>query len=90
MSDTSGPAFPQPMFESPNDGFIAPESYGYGGMTLRDYFAAAALQGMCSCQDFVNEVAKCSSSKTEVRQQIAGWAYKFADEMLVAKAREAM
>lgn len=42
-------AFPQPMMESQNGGGpITPASYGYGGMTIREYFAGRALQGIIS------------------------------------------
>lgn len=41
--NTGGPAFPVPGLSNlPNDQFIWPET----GMTLRDYFAAKAMQGM--------------------------------------------
>jgi len=68
-----GPAFPLPVtdqeccrrFES-----------GYGGMTLRDYFAAKALQGICSSgpgMSWTEDLLACE-------------AYRLADAML--KARE--
>lgn len=40
-----GPAFPQPQID--NQGRIdSALQFGEGGMTLRDYFAAKAMQGM--------------------------------------------
>ena len=59
--ETGGPAFPVPT--------------GCGaewGMTLRDYFAAKAMQAMIAAH--------------EPDDAIPGWAYGMADEML--KARE--
>jgi len=47
--------------------------YGSNGMTLRDYFAAAALQG-----NLIEPTAN--------NEQVAKWAYSLADAML--KARE--
>ena len=47
------------------------------GMTLRDYFAAAALQGLMAEYD----------PEDELEHHIAKWSYKAADAML--KAREA-
>ncbi|MEP9173927.1 hypothetical protein ABKU77_05395 [Enterobacter kobei] len=47
--------------------------YSGPGMTLRDYFAAKAMQAMISAH--------------EPKGAIPGWAYKMADEML--RAREA-
>jgi len=60
-----GPAFPLQS--------IGPEFQpGYSGMTLRDYFAAAALQGFCSAWGH------------DIKS--AAYAYELADAML--KARE--
>ena len=44
---TGGPAFPFPAYTYPN-GEI---NHGEGGMTLRDYFAAKAMQGLLSADD---------------------------------------
>ena len=65
-TNTGGPAFPT---ERP-----AMSEYGKG-MTLRDYFAAKAMQGM------MHDVSQ------PVGEVIAEWAYQVADAML--KAREA-
>jgi hypothetical protein len=48
------------------------------GMTLRDYFAAKAMQGYCSDPDYKKD---CGQEDTAIS------AYKMADAML--KAREA-
>ena len=64
--ETGGPAFP----------FVEPPTAGYSiatGMTLRDYFAAHAMQG------------KVAAGATGY-EDIAFYAYKYADAML--KARE--
>lgn len=48
MTDkTGGPAYPQFMVTGP-DGKLTSgwDGWGVGGMTLRDYFAAAALTGL--------------------------------------------
>lgn len=69
MSDTNtgGPAFP-----SPTDGMLDNE-----GMTLRDYFAAKALQGMLA-----------ENGGGPMRNNtLAEFSYEIADAML--KAREA-
>jgi hypothetical protein len=64
-TNTGGPAFPCPTI-----------SIGqHQGMTLRDYFAAKAMQGM------MHDVTQ------PVGEVIAAWAYEVADAML--KAREA-
>ena len=70
LTSDGGPAFPT-LFIEPNYGS------GYAGMNLRDYFAAAALQGMMAEYD----------PEDELENHIAKWSYKAADAML--KAREA-
>ena len=66
-----------------NDGGTAFPSHGsmgevaWEGMTLRDYFAAKAMEGMLSKN--YNEVFRAPKN-------YAIWAYEYADEML--KERE--
>lgn len=60
--ETGGPAFPT---ETRN------------GMTLRDYFAATAMQGM---------LASCTGWSEAQQERLAKCSYAMADEML--KARE--
>jgi hypothetical protein len=73
-TNTGGAAFPQNTKivlgagQEIHQGFM-------GGMTLRDYFAAKAMQGM------MHDVSQ------PVGEVIAAWAYEVADAML--KAREA-
>ena len=67
-----GPAFPT-LFIEPNYGS------GYAGMTMRDYFAAAALQGILSNHQ---ECSNFDSGKER-----AEYCYIVANAML--KAREA-
>ena len=74
-TNTGGPAFPFPAYTYPN-GEI---NHGEGGMTLRDYFAAKAMQGMNSRDGFDARQAR--------PEQRAKLAYIEADAML--KAREA-
>jgi hypothetical protein len=70
-TNTGGPAFPFPAYTYPN-GEI---NHGEGGMTLRDYFAAKAMQGMMACPGSIRV------------NDDANFAYQMADAML--KAREA-
>ena len=63
-----GPAFPVAAADSPRTG-------PHPGMSLRDYFAAAALTGMHGWfgnTPIVNEVA-------------ASWAYEIADAMIAER-----
>jgi hypothetical protein len=66
-TNTGGPAFPTPAHNLQND-----------GMTLRDYFAAKAMQG---------NIASMVEGQEFDPSMGAEWAYKVADAML--KAREA-
>jgi hypothetical protein len=69
MSDTNtgGPAFPG----------VDELGEPYEGMTLRDYFAAKAMQGFCGN----------AANQDALPGEIAGGAYLVADAMM--KAREA-
>jgi hypothetical protein len=57
----------------------------YGGMTLRDYFAAQALQGLLANPKLADEIKKHSGA-------FGGWiessAYGFANAMLKARETE--
>ena len=66
-TNTSGPAFPTPRYERG-------DMYSLG-MTLRDYFAAKAMQAVIARGDDTN------------RPGMAEWSYAMADAML--RAREA-
>lgn len=88
MINDGGPAFPLPVedmqcrsrFES-----------GYGGMTLRDYFAArfaaAMMTATSSDHDYPNIDYQRDVGGPTVAERVATIAYRMADAML--KAREA-
>ena len=63
--DTSGPAFPHSRLGSDHD-----------GITMRDYFAAKAMQGVLS-----------SPTNPASFASLAEWAYKVADAMLEARSK---
>jgi hypothetical protein len=68
--DTGGPAFPVPGLHENND---------YDGMTLRDYFAAKAMQAMI-------QTPPTKWPEDMMGRSISVCAYEMADSML--KARE--
>ena len=70
--NTGGPAFPAPHFDL---------TEGEHGMTLRDYFAAKAMQGMLANPKLQEQILKAGQSWIEE----SAWAV--ADAML--KTREA-
>ena len=67
-TNTGGPAFP---FWSDSDGLAQ-----YAGLTMRDYFAAKAMQGICAS----------GPGNHMTNDRISAEAYDIADAML--KARE--
>lgn len=69
-----GQAFPQPLTVGPSDDVYP----AYPGMTLRDYFAAHALAGLCTAQP----------QEGEWRTEPSGAAiaaYIYADAMIAAR-----
>ena len=71
--ETGGPAFPLQS--------IGPDfAPGYAGMSLRDYFAAKAMQGLVS-----GHFAKYGHEDYWPRPEIASEAYEIADAMLAAR-----
>ena len=71
-TNTGGPAFPTKR-RIQRAGYLANEYEPCGGMTLRDYFAAKAMQGLMDAAMPMPEISDA--------------AYEMADEML--KARQA-
>ena len=76
-TNTGGPAFPCDRILQEGQVICS------DGMTLRDYFAAKAMQGLMMRQDSAGfDFARAPKDA----MRVAGWAYDLADEML--KARE--
>ena len=65
-NNTGGPAFPTPRYERG-------DMYSLG-MTLRDYFAAKAMQGILTDSEIVMGAT-----------EIADLSYKYADAMMEAR-----
>jgi hypothetical protein len=76
-TNTGGPAFPHLRRHVGNNTY---EQLAEGGMTLRDYFAAKAMQGLFASG------AEHDHDDAEIFDVVAEAAYKQADAML--KARE--
>ena len=84
MSDKvndGGAAFPGTMFLSDRGGFKGVAKEGQSGMSLRDYFAATALQGMCVQFDGMLPPEQWDE------ELIAQDAYALADAMLAERAK---
>ena len=72
---TGGPAFPVTTSTAP---------LGVG-MTLRDYFAAKAMQGLIGCFTWRESVDEVTKDDMEATQFTAITAYEMADAMLEAR-----
>lgn len=76
MKNDGGPAFPITLVEDPNGGFTSGrDGYGLGGASLRDYFAAKALQGWMSNSDLPDEAP----------ETVAKLSYRMADAMIAER-----
>jgi hypothetical protein len=74
LADLGGPVHPQETTNA--DGSVSK----WYGINLRDYFAAAAMQGLiASPREWVDEITS---------ERIAAWAYEQADAMLAARERK--
>lgn len=76
-TNTGGPAFPGSRWDAEQDLYLPCE-----GMTLRDYFAAKAMQEILGSDRYMGIIGV-----NRYEQRTAEDAYKVADAML--KAREA-
>lgn len=79
-----GPAFP--VWELNGSGH--PEMTGFG-MTLRDYFAAKAMQGLCSSAfKYMAGEGHATPAALAMMKDIGVVAYQMADAMLKARDGE--
>jgi hypothetical protein len=85
MSDNKikdgGPAFPLPESSE--------QTWGTGGMSLRDYFAGKVLEGILSNSEFEKERKEIDILVGNVEQDraIAEMCYNFADIMIEVRAK---
>lgn len=83
--ETGGQAFPRQQWEY--DGQNNVLQYQEEGMTLRDYFAAKALQGLCANPGGpfqANNISGWAIVNCDL-EDIANESYKLADAMLHAR-----
>ena len=78
------PAFPVPSYVNA-DGET--HDVSFQGMTLRDYFAAKAMQGMLSSPEFLVVVIADQAVGGNAKDRVSNVSFAYADAML--KAREA-
>jgi hypothetical protein len=91
MKNNGGPAFPQPPCADSSGGFLLPTHFGLEGMTLRDYFAAKAMQSLISLmentEDADAEMRKLGLGEGEFDKLVAKCAYDYADAMIERRDR---
>ena len=85
------PAFPRPNTVHWDSAYESPVGdEGTEGMTLRDYFAAEAMQAMLS-EGFVDDIPNpdyVRLDKNTLAEAVAQSSYKFADAMLAQREKE--
>jgi hypothetical protein len=79
--NTGGPAFPTKSYDVASQTWTIEE-----GMTLRDYFAAKAMQAMIT-NDVIHSVAMREASKAGIPEEfaVAQMSFMVADAMLKAR-----
>lgn len=90
MIDDGGQAYPQHLLWTANSGVVTSSEVGEGGMSLRDYFAAAALQGLLANNGGpiqANGMSAWGLANCSV-DTVAGLSYDFADAMLRARGKK--
>lgn len=81
-NNTGGPAFPQVDLKN-SYGMLVPDRQA--GMTLRDYFAAKAMQSLISSS--IGNLSKAYADDTDaINPIIAKASYEMADAMLKERA----
>ena len=73
------PAFP--VFPETGGGHAA----AFQGMTLRDYFAAKAMQGMLTSPEFLVVVTADQAVGGNAKERVSNIAFAYADAMLKAR-----
>jgi hypothetical protein len=84
MKNDGGPAFPTGYNMSTGDGSAKP-AVPCWGVSMRDYFAAAALTGAMTTASGLGTVPKADRDKAFA--EVAGLLYEVADAMLAERAK---
>ena len=82
-----GAAFPEIETDltTNSGGADYPRTYSYGGMSLRDYFAAKALNGMLSSDAHPDVILESLMASDEAIASRARFAYAVADAMIAER-----
>ena len=82
--ETGGPAFPRQDVVWTMDNGTQTGTEGHPGMTLRDYFAAKAMQGILSAWYQTKDKNVMHDDKMGT---FAYWSYGMADAMIAERAK---
>lgn len=85
MSLGTNPAYPHPGQAIDADYY---QNYGYSGMTIRQRYAMAAMQGMLSDDKTSSTFAAKSNGWAETKEKIVWAAFQLADAMIAFEERE--
>lgn len=80
------PAFPEVRIRS-GDNYNPSIKIYYPGMTLRDYFAAKAMQAFLSNNELLKESVTCYRDSLSSEEAVAQLAYDQADFMLKERSK---
>jgi hypothetical protein len=83
--ETGGQAFPKQQWEYDGQNNVLP--YQENGMTLRDYFAAKAMQGYLANAWQAETLDSLGESAGEQMATVAEISYLMADAMLAARGQ---
>lgn len=86
IKNTGGPAFPRPL--SQHDTKLPGQPVpGQDGMTLRDWFAGQALDGVMATMPGECTQRPGTNGYRERNLELATWAYDIADAMIEARTK---
>jgi hypothetical protein len=85
---TGGPAFPQQVIRDGNGVLQEVGVYGFStGMTLRDYFAAKAMQGFITLMIRDFDDGETVETYEQAQERICSASYEYADAMIRERAK---
>jgi hypothetical protein len=84
MKNKGGSAFPEIISDKDKDGQY--DTYSYGGMSLRDYFAAKAMR-FCGAGIFGIDATDVKARQTFAKN-VAIISYEISDAMLAEREKE--
>lgn len=88
MEKDGGSAFPE-ICTDLNVHTGKTETYSYGGMSLRDWFAGMALQGLAANESIARAInADVKNGTSDGKSDYADMAYTIADAMLNKKNKQ--